>query len=58
MCCWTVVAWMLMFHLILAKNKEQEGEAVDCMRVLNFQFSVNVLYFSESMNMLLYHGQS
>jgi len=43
--CWTVVAWMLMFHLILAKNKEQEGEAVDCTRVLTFQFSVNVLLF-------------
>ena len=43
--CWTVVAWMLMFRLILAKNKEQEGEAVDCMRVLTFQFSVNVLLF-------------
>ena len=45
MCCWTVVAWMLTFHLIWAKNKEHEGEVVDCMCVLNFQFSVNVLLF-------------
>jgi len=45
MCCWTVVAWMLTFHLIWAKNKEHEGEVVDCMCVLNFHFSVNVLLF-------------